>query len=268
VTDDRLQNGTRLICFPTSQKSVRGAGILLVLLFSMTAVGSLHCGSDGEVAESLGQGAGETMVDSLAIYVRRGRTHMREQAYSQAIEQLSRAVRVNPESHEAQDMLGLAYAFKLEPGKAIEHIGKAIAIEPDDGNYQMHLGKAYMLLTDYAGATAAYERAIELGLAKGKPYYDLGIIAERESRLDAARSYYEKAIEVVPRFAPSCNLRLGIIAEKEGDDAKAIELYSKALKGDPSVMTAHYRIAQQYLRGGRQDLAERHLEQFNRLKGR
>ena len=263
-------------CRPKSRRwSVRSQ----IVLIAMVAAGLLHC-SSSDVAEGLGavggddeqrvtvdgQRRGASAVDSAAIYTRRGRRHMKEQAYGRAIEELSRALRVNPEAHEALDMLGLAYAFKLEPGKAIEHIEQAIAMAPENGSYQMHLGKAYMLLTDYDGATTAYERAIEMGLKKGKPYYDLGIIAEREGRLDDARSYFEKAIEVAPRFAPSCNLRLGIIAEKTGDDKRAIALYTRALKGDAGLTIGHYRIAQQHLRQGREDLAERHLEKFRQLK--
>jgi tetratricopeptide (TPR) repeat protein len=205
-------------------------------------------------------------VDSVAIYVRRGRTYLKAQEYSRAIAPLSQAVRLDSQSAEAQDLLGLVYAFRLEPGKAIEHIDKAIAIKPENGTYYMHLGKAYMLKTDYVGATAAYERAIELGLKKGKPHYDLGIIAEREGRLEDARSRFREAIKVAPRFAPSCNLQLGIIAEKLGDEIKAIGLYSRALTGNPNLTTGHYRIALLYLNGGREELAEKHLEHFRRLK--
>lgn len=258
----------------------------LVALTVLLGGGSIHCGTE-EVDEGLGAGGGandrvaagrvasdraadeggrRATVDSVAIYVRRGRTHMREQTYSRAIAPLSQAVRLDSQSAEAHDLLGLAYAFRLEPGKAIEHIDKAIAIKPSSGTYYMHLGKAYMLKTDYVGATAAYERAIELGLKKGKPYYDLGIIAAREGRLEDARSRFREAVKAAPRFAPSCNLQLGIIAEKLGDQMKAIGLYTKALKGNPDLMTAHYRIALLYLSGGREELAEQHLAHFRRLK--
>ena len=191
---------------------------------------------------------------------------MKERTYTRAIAQLRQSVRLNPESAEAQSMLGLAFALKLKPGKAVEHIEKALSLEPQNGTYYMHLGKTYMLLTDYEAAKAAYENAIELGLRRGKPYYDLGIISERENRLDDARQLYEKAIELVPEFAPSCNLRLGIIAEKQGKGARAIELYGAALAGDGDLTAAHYRIAQLYLEAGRDTLARTHLQHFQRLK--
>ena len=64
----------------------------------------------------------------------------------------------------------------------------------------MHLGKAYMLLTDGDRAEKAYKRAIELGLRRAKPYFDLGVISERRNLLDEAERYYRQAIEVVPDF--------------------------------------------------------------------
>jgi len=237
--------------------------ILAVVQFN-----SMGCGPASEVHEGASAVTDETQsatLDSAALYLRRGRLYMKERTYTRAIAQLRQSVRLNPESAQAQSMLGLAYALRLKPGKAIEHIEKALALEPENGTYYMHLGKAYMLLTDYTAAKAAYERAIELGLRRGKPYYDLGIISERENKLDDARLFYQKVIELIPEFAPSCNLRLGI-AEKQGDGARAIELYGAALAGNGDLTTAHYRIAQLYLETGRDALAQTHLQQFQRLK--
>ncbi len=191
---------------------------------------------------------------------------MKEHVYSRAIDQLTQAVRLDPESAQAQSLLGLAYALRLKPGIAIQHIDKAIALDPDNGTYHMHLGKAYMLLTDYDRAKGAYTRAIELGLKRAKPFYDLGVISEREGQLQEARTFYEKAIEMVPEMAAPCNLRLGIIAEKRGDPARAIHLLAAALEADPDLTAAHYRIAQLYLKTGSHALADHHLQQFRHLK--
>ena len=47
---------------------------------------------------------------------------------------------------------------------------------------------------------------------------------------------------------------------------RAIELYSTAIKFDPALTAAHYRIARRYLESGRTSLAEIHLERFRDLK--
>ena len=144
-----------------------------------------------------------TTPDSAAIYFRRARVYMKEQTYARALKELQQAARLDSNSAAIQDMLGLAYSFRLQPGKAIEHIHKAIDLDPDNGSFYMHLGKAHMLLTDYEGAKLAYGRAIELGLRRAKPYYDLGIISEQENRLADAARYFEKAIQVLPELPPA-----------------------------------------------------------------
>ena len=153
-----------------------------------------------------------------------------------------------------RDLLGLAYSFRLQTGKAIEQIGKAIALDPGNGTYFLHLGKQHMLLMDHDAAQAAYLRAMELGLEREMPFYDLGIISERRNRLVEAREFYEKAVASLPRFAPAY-LRLGMILEREGDEKRALELYAAALERAPDLAAAHYRTAQLYLREGRQVLA-------------
>jgi len=250
----------------------------LALLTTVIAAAALHCGPGGEGAQRPGSDASapgsvqaadvehRAAIDSAALYLRRGRLYMKERVYSRAISQLRQSVRINPDAPAAHGMLGLAYALRLKPGTAIEHLEQAIALEPENGTHYMHLGKSHMLLTDYAAAKAAYERAITLGLKRGKPYYDLGIISERDNRLDDAHELYQKAIDLVPEFAPQCNLRLGIIAQKQGDDTGAMELYLRALRGDPDLTTAHYRIAQLYLESGHDALAQTHLQQFQQLK--
>ena len=203
--------------------------------------------------------------DSAALHLARGRRCLKTRDHAQAITELRQAIRLAPESAEAHDLLGLAYSFRLQTGKAIEQIGKAIALDPGNGTYFLHLGKQHMLLMDHGAAEAAYLRAIELGLERDMPFYDLGIIRERSNRLAEAREFYEKAVAALPGFAPGY-LRLGMILEREGNGKRALELYSAALERDPGLAAAHYRIARHYLEEGRKVLAGIHLERFRALK--
>ena len=208
--------------------------------------------------------AGST-ADSAAHYLAAGRRYFKARVHSKAVAQLRQAVRLAPESAEAHNMLGLAYSFRLQTGKAIEHILKAIALNPDNGIYYLNLGKQHMLLMNHDAARAAYFRAMELGLKKDMPFYDLGIISERENRLGDARDFYRKTIAALPGFAPGY-FRLGMVLEKDGDEKRALELYSYALKLDPNLTAAHYRIAHLYLQADRKVLAEIHLDRFRSLK--
>ena len=203
--------------------------------------------------------------DSAALYLARGRRCLKTRDHAQAITELRHAVRLAPGSAEAHDLLGLAYSFRLKTGKAIEQIERAIALDPGNGTYFLHLGKQHMLLMDHDAAEAAYLRAIELGLEREMPFFDLGIISQGRNRLVEAREFYEKSVAALPGFAPGY-LRLGMILEREGNEKRALELYAGALERDPALAAAHYRLAQLYLRERREVLAGIHLERFRALK--
>lgn len=203
--------------------------------------------------------------DSAGMYVDRGEALFRKRGYSQAIEQLRRAVALRPNSAHIHNLLGLVYAFAQKPGEGVTHFHRAIELEPENGDYHAHLGNAYMLLVDYEGAKTAYGKALELGLRNPKPHFDLGLISEQENRLADARGHYETAIDILPDYA-SAYLRLGIVMERLGDSSSAVKLYGSALERDPNLAAAHYRIAQRYLEDGRRLLADIHLQRFRDLK--
>ena len=203
--------------------------------------------------------------DSADLYVDRGQALFKKRAYSRALEQLTLAVALRPDSARIKNLLGLVYAFAQKPGEGVVYFRKAIELEPDNGDYHAHLGNAYMLLVDYEGAKTAYGRALELGLKNPKPHFDLGLISERENRLSDARGHYEKASAMLPNHA-SAYLRLGVVAERQGDNGRAVARYRSALTRNPYLAAAHYRIAQRYLEDGRRQLADIHLQRFRDLK--
>ena len=246
-----------------NRRVMAGPVLLAVILL-------LSCPGTRGAAESAPAGAGGPAVipapaDSAALHLARGRRHLKARDLALAIAELGKATRLAPESAEAHDLLGLAYSFRLQTGKAIEQIERAIALDPGNGSYYLHLGKQHMLLMDHGAAEAAYLRAMELGLKKEKPFYDLGIISEGRNRLAEARVFFEKAVAALPGFAPGY-LRLGMILEREGNEKRALEQYAAALERDPGLAAAHYRIALLYLREGREVLAQIHLERFRALK--
>ena len=98
------------------------------------------------------------------------------------------------------DLLGIAYTLEGRPGIGVRLIEKAIAIDPSAAIFYMHLGKSYMDLTDYERACEAYEEALGLGVERAKVHFDLGLLAERQDRLQDAIGHFEDAIEVSAAF--------------------------------------------------------------------
>ena len=61
-------------------------------------------------------------------------------------------------------------------------------------------------------------------------------------------------------------LQLGVIAASQHDDAKAIDLYSKALDANPQLSEAHYRLGVSYDRLGERAKAQREFQLHDQLQ--
>jgi len=196
---------------------------------------------------------------------RKARFALRQDDYQGAIELLHRACDLRPQHAPGWDLLGSAYALAGRPGIGARLFEKAIAIDPDQAIFFVHLGKSLMDLTDYEGARAAYQKALEDGAQSAKVHFDLGMVAERQDRLRDAIGHFEDAIGVNANFADPYYW-LGTAHEKLGDGTVAANWFEKALELNPGHMGSHYGLGLLYLRGDRPDAGREHMETFQRLR--
>lgn len=76
---------------------------------------------------------------------------------------------------------------------------------------------------------------------------DRGIAAETSGSPADALSYYRKAVEADPGFAPA-HMNLGIGLQAAGEPAAAISAYRRAIALDPQYAAAHYNLALAHLK--------------------
>jgi tetratricopeptide (TPR) repeat protein len=65
----------------------------------------------------------------------------------------------------------------------------------------------------------------------------LGLVCDRQGRLDEAEHYLKQAIAINPNYAFAHN-NLGVVYEKMGKKNEAIECYRRALRIDPNYADA------------------------------
>ncbi len=82
-------------------------------------------------------------------------------------------------------------------------------------------------------------------------YRQKGYDAQQAGLLYDALSFYQKAVQIDPTFAPVYN-DLGVVYETIGDAATAEQAYLKCTSIDPSYVMAYYNLAQVY--EGRDDI--------------
>ncbi|ANM30011.1 hypothetical protein ABI59_11165 [Acidobacteria bacterium Mor1] len=144
--------------------------------------------------------------------------------YSGAVESLSTVAAMALNSFRAHYYLGLALIGDRRYGEAIEMLEIALDLDPTHLNAHVNLGNAYLKLGDIDEASAEYYRAMKL------------------------RAEYPPALDGLARTA-----------EARADDAKAIEMFRRAIASDQGYAEAYTHLGELYLRQDRLDDAVRLL---------
>ena len=158
--------------------------------------------------------------------------------YEPSAQALLEAVKAKPDSATAFFLLGEAYesAGKFQP--EIEHAFESyLKRKPHDPWAHYHY------------AAILYTRAQ----------------ADGQNRYEAAALNLREALRLNPRF-PEAYFESGLIALAEGKLQSAVEAFKKAISLDPQLAPAHYRLGLAYQRLGDAELAKQELDKFRALK--
>lgn len=146
-------------------------------------------------------------------------------------------LRNNPNDSHALHYLGL---IALQQGRypdAVELISKAIRVSPGIPAFHCNLGNAYRNLNQYDSAIAAYRKAIQLDPAFEAAHSNLGNALKDSGRLVEAIEHYRKALSLSPNFAGAyCNL--GSALKDMGEMEEALAYLRKALSLRPGYLEA------------------------------
>jgi tetratricopeptide (TPR) repeat protein len=99
---------------------------------------------------------------------------------------------------------------------------------PDVDRVRHNLAMAYSDRGDDESALEQYRIVISHATGYPQTFHNVGEIFLRRKQFDQAKSYYEKAIAIDPRFFPSYRA-LAILYRQQGDELKAREYEEKAL---------------------------------------
>ncbi len=133
---------------------------------------------------------------------------------------LETAVASNPEDGDAAAILANIYVSQGNIAGAIPLFERATAARPDDGNLRLSFGIALLRNQSILDARVQLEKALVLLPESAAPSYYLGQLEQSKENPDdeAARAWYEQAIEIAPesRLAEQARERIneldGIVA--------------------------------------------------------
>ena len=114
------------------------------------------------------------------------------------IEELERAVEMEPQSAQAHFELGTAHFERKSYSAALEAYQKALALNPNHGEAIIRTAAIYSNLEKHSEAISLYQQALKLGIIQPNVHYNLGVACFRAERYEEAIVAYQEALRLEP----------------------------------------------------------------------
>jgi serine/threonine protein kinase len=158
-------------------------------------------------------GSSQEMSDALGIttnpveYASKGIECLEKQDYDCAIENFTRAIRLNPQYSEAHNNRGIAHTAKGDYEKAFEDYNTAITLNPEFFYAFINRGKLYSDKGEYEWAIEDYDRAIRINSESPVAFYNRANAYASLRKFERAIEDYSRAIELNPKYELAYNNR-------------------------------------------------------------
>jgi arylsulfatase A-like enzyme/Tfp pilus assembly protein PilF len=177
----------------------------------------------------------------------------------EAVAQLRKVVRANPDMRDAWEMLGVTLTEMDLRKEAIEALDRTVALDPTSA--EPHLALARIFALDGRRDVALQHADLATRREPGKGYEMQAQILLDLNRPDEAAAAARRSLEADPKRAMS-QFVLGVVAQKAGRYEDALAAFGKAqeanrLEKGSIVLTLHARMADCLARLGREGEAER-----------
>jgi len=135
------------------------------------------------------------------IFLARGTKLSLDGKYSEARDQFTQGVKVDPENAELWVALGTASLSLKDYPAAKEALTKAVALNPEVPRGKMYLGVTYYYLNNFGEAERLLKEANAQTPNDGFVHYYLGLVASRQQRSKAALQELEIGMSLEPRYS-------------------------------------------------------------------
>jgi tetratricopeptide (TPR) repeat protein len=136
---------------------------------------------------------------------------------------------------------------------------KALKLRPNDPAYLLALGIAWLRKGDLFEAEKIFRHLIQLQPANEPAQLHLGYVLLNQKKYDEARLWLEKSARAAAPL-PEVFYYLGLVAQEQNDDAKAIGLFEKAVQKLPNYAFARIALGSSYIKLRNYPRAKEELE--------
>lgn len=169
-------------------------------------------------------------------------------------------------SAEQQFREGMSLVGRNEIDAGINQLRKAVELNPFHSQAHFNLGVAYGIKGKEAEATEAFKKVIEIDPGYAPAHNNLGALYARAGKLNEAINEYKEALTLAPNYADAYG-NLGAVLARQGALDSAIEALKTAIKLNPNHLGARTSLAEVYTRKGMKAQAAEELKIVQRLRG-
>lgn len=202
--------------------------------------------------------ADKTKKHQSELYFGAGTQSLMSQDYTDALTNLMKANKLDPENTSIMTNLAMAYYFKGERNTAVNILKKAIKLDEENSDAKINLASIYFKDGDLDNAEQIYKKVLrDLTYDKqARTYYNLGTIQLRKQNIASAESYFKRSIKEESNYCPSY-LQLGLIQYGRKEYNTSYKNFKEATMG-----TCYESPAAHYYQG----LALTSLRRFNEAR--
>jgi Tfp pilus assembly protein PilF len=234
----------------------------------LTAVLSLILGTSG--CQTLNDSSDNTAASDPATDLSVARAFLDSGRPDKAMYELRNVLQKNPKNCDAQSLMGLTQLALKNPKRALSHLQTAWNLEPKS-QHALNLSSALIETKQYESAQKLIMKG--LSLKENPPYlhkerflHNLGLIAERKGRLDAAQKAFRKALEENPTFYLS-RAHLAEILAAQGKSEDAREEWELARASCPGCLEPTVNLAKYYQLKGDFKTAVGIVNDYKKIEG-
>lgn len=170
--------------------------------------------------------------DNLTLYYFRGLAYINLKKWAQALPDLNRAIEQEANADRYLSRAWVNFKLKRLP-EALADYDKVVAVKTDEWGVYQTRGYIYEELKQYDAGIAQLNRSLQLHPGDGNTLEGRALCYQHLRQYDRAIADYTAALNGKPEFRARVYMRRGTVYQSKGNDAKAIEDYSAALKLDP-----------------------------------
>ncbi|NWF72320.1 MAG: tetratricopeptide repeat protein [Nitrospirae bacterium] len=185
----------------------------------------------------------------------RGRSLINEQRYPEGMEELKKAIDLDPKNMHSYIELARAYLLSKDPDSAEAVLKQALAIEPRSVEIVMALGDLRLTTGKPEQAEAIYKQALDIAPQNEEIYLKLASFYQRSGKWSEVETIVQQLASLKPQDEKP-HIYLGDFSTWLGQKDKALASYQRATEVNPSSLMARNKLIAHYLDTGKTSEAE------------